>query len=79
MINLQRLGPERGYFPELAKSIFICNPEDWPGAKERLEAFGFKFVDGSRYVGGFLGSEAALSEWLEPQIAQWVQGVESLT
>jgi hypothetical protein len=78
MINLQRLGPEQGYFPEPAKSIFVCNPEDQPGAKERLEAFGFKFVDGSRYVGGFLGSEAALSEWLEPQIAQWVRGVESL-
>ena len=78
MIDLQRLGPERGYFPEPAKSIFVCNPEDRPGAEERLEAFGFKFVDGSRYVGGFLGTEAALSEWLEPQVAQWAQGVESL-
>jgi hypothetical protein len=78
MIDLQRLGPERGYFPEPAKSIFVCNPEDWPGAEERLEAFGFKFVDGSRYVRSFLGSKAALSEWLEPQIAQWVRGVESL-
>jgi hypothetical protein len=48
MIDLQRLGPERGYFPEPAKSIFVCNPEDRPGAEERLEAFGFKFVDGSR-------------------------------
>jgi hypothetical protein len=78
MIDLQRLGPERGYFPEPAKSIFICNPEDRPGAEERLETFGFKSVDGSRYVGGFLGTEAALSEWLEPQIAQWVWGAESL-
>jgi hypothetical protein len=47
MIDLQRLGPKRGYFPEPAKSIFVCNPEDRPGAKERLEAFSFKFVDGS--------------------------------
>jgi hypothetical protein len=78
MIDLQRLGPERGYFPEPAKSIFVCDREDWSGAEERLEAFGFKFVDGSRYAGGFLGSEMALSEWLEPQVAQWVRGVESL-
>jgi hypothetical protein len=51
-IGLQRLGLEPGYFPEPAKSIFVCNPEDRPGANERLKAFGFKFVDGSRYVGG---------------------------
>jgi hypothetical protein len=78
MIDLQHLGPERGYFPEPAKSIFVCNPEDRPGAEGRLEAFGFNFVNGSQYVGGFLRSEAALSEWLVPQVAQWVQGVESL-
>jgi hypothetical protein len=78
MIDLQRLGPERGYFLESAKSIFVCDPGDRPGAEERIEAFGFKFVDSSRYVSGFLGSMAALSEWLEPQIAQWVRGVEPL-
>jgi hypothetical protein len=78
MIDLQRLGPERGYFSEPAKIIFVCYPEDRPGAEERVQAFGFKFVDGSPYVGGFLGSEAALSEWLESQIAQWVRGVKPL-
>jgi hypothetical protein len=81
MIDIQHLGPERPqwvYFPEPAKSIFVCNPENWPGAEGRLEAFGFKFVDGSQYVGGFLGSEAALSKWLEAPVAQWVRGVESL-
>jgi hypothetical protein len=39
---------------------------------------GPRSVGGSRYVGGFLGTEAALSEWLEPQVAQWVWGVKSL-
>jgi hypothetical protein len=48
------------------------------GAKEQLEAFDFKFVNRSRYVGGFLGTDAALTKRLEPQIAQWVQGVEAL-
>jgi hypothetical protein len=78
MTLLQRLGPERGYFPEPAKSIFVCKPEDRPGAEELLEAFSSKFTSVSGYVGGFLGSDAALLEWLEPQIQQWVQGVESL-
>jgi hypothetical protein len=77
-LGLQRLGPEWGYYPEPAKSIFICSPEDWQGAEELLEAFSFKFIDGYRYVGGFLGSDAALSQWLAPQIQQWVSGVTSL-
>jgi hypothetical protein len=75
MVHLQHLEPERNYFPEPAKSIYVYHPEDWLGAKERLEAFGFKLVDGSRYVGGFLGSEATLSEWLKPHIAQWVRAL----
>jgi hypothetical protein len=32
----------------------------------------------SQCVGGFLGSQAALSQWLEPQIAQWVWGAQLL-
>jgi hypothetical protein len=61
-----------------AKSIFICAQANWPGAKEILEAFSFKFTDRYRYVGGFLGSDAALSQWLVPQIQQWVQGIALL-
>jgi hypothetical protein len=78
MTSLQRLGPERGYFPEPAKSIFICAPDDQPAAVQRLEAFSFRFCDGHRYVGGFLGSDDALGKWLGPKIQQWVQGIETL-
>jgi hypothetical protein len=78
MTPLQRLGPERGYFPEPAKSIYMYSPEDWLGAEELLQAFSFKFTGGYRYVGGFLDSDAALSQWLPPQIQQWVSGVASL-
>jgi hypothetical protein len=48
------------------------------GGRGATQSLRFKFVDGTRYLGGFLGTEAALSEWLGPQIAQWVGGVESL-
>jgi hypothetical protein len=78
MSHLPKLALEWGSFPKPAKSIFVCDPDDRPGAKAQLDAFGFKFVDGSRHVGGFLGTEAALLEWLEPQIVQWVRGVEAL-
>jgi hypothetical protein len=68
MTLLQRLGPERGYLPEPAKSIFICSRR---GATLSVS---FKFTDGYRYIGGFLGRDAAISQWLAPQIQQWVLG-----
>jgi hypothetical protein len=38
----------------------------------------FNFCGGHRYVGGFLGTNAALQQWLAPQLQEWVRGVESL-
>ncbi len=78
MLLLQRLGPERAYFPEPTKSIFVCSPDDREAAEARLVQFQFEFHDGYRYVGGFLGSDTAQSAWLAPQKENWVQGVVSL-
>jgi hypothetical protein len=78
MAELKRLGPERGYLPEPAKSILICAPADRPAAESRLEAFGFNYTEGYRYVGGFLGTAEALGQWLDPKIQKWVKGVQSL-
>ena len=33
-------------------------------------------MEGSRYLGGFIGSEEALDEWLDPKIKQWVESVK---
>ena len=40
MLHLQKLGPEQGHFPDLAKSIFVCDPEDRPGAEEFVNRSG---------------------------------------
>ena len=79
MRQLQTLGPARGYFPEPAKSIFLVNSNDSDRAKELLDEFNFKFLDGHRYIGGFVGSDQAKQEWIEPQIQQWVEGVRLLS
>jgi hypothetical protein len=77
---LEEYGPTRGYYPEPSKSIFVPSP---PEAKDdcqrRLAEFKFEFQDGSRYVGGFIGSDDAKREWLEPQIQKWVAGIETLS
>jgi hypothetical protein len=47
-------------------------------AREALERFNFQYSDGHRYVGGFIGSEAARAKWLAPKIQDWVYGVNQL-
>ena len=50
--------PDRGYFPELAKSLFIAeNPEEKEAAKREYERAGLylNYVDGSRYMRACLG------------------------
>jgi hypothetical protein len=48
-------------------------------AKQNLVAFSFKYRDGHCYIGGFLGTNAALGQWLKPLIHKSVQGIETLT
>ena len=57
MRQLQALGPARGYFPEPAKSIFLGRPETSARAREVLEKFNFKFLDGYSYIGCFIGTQ----------------------
>ena len=78
MSLLERLGPARGYYPEPAKSIIICPPADMAAAKAVLSRFDFRYQEGARYVGGFIGTEDSKEAWLAPQIATWVEGIHAL-
>jgi hypothetical protein len=78
MSLLERLGPARGYFPEPAKSILICPPADMAAAKAALSRFDFRYQEGARYVGGFIGTKDSKEAWLAPQIATWVEGIHAL-
>jgi hypothetical protein len=75
---LEKLGPLRGYYPEPAKSILICDCDAEDPRLEVLEEFDFQRRDGCRYVGGFIGTDEARQEWLAPKIQKWVHGVERL-
>ena len=58
-----RRGTDRGYLPELSKSLFIS---DTPGGKEAAkrgfakEGIDLNFVSGSRYLGAYLGPQEEL-------------------
>ena len=58
---LTKRGPDQGYFPEPAKSLFIS---DIPGQDEAAkrefpkEGMCLNFVSGSRYLGEYIGPQA---------------------
>jgi hypothetical protein len=77
---LKEGGPAHGYYSKPFKSIFVpSSPEAMDQCQWWLAEFNFDFRDGSRYVGGFIGTDEAKREWLEPKIQQWVAGIETLS
>ena len=75
---LQRMGPARGYFPEPEKSILICHPDDAGRVQQILGRFQFQCRDGSRYLGGYVGTPESREDWIKPQIEAWTRGVSEL-
>ena len=75
---LLEMGPKRGYFPKPAKSIFVGRPADSEKAKEVLAEFNFRHLDGTRYLGGFIGTKDTQDAWLQPKIQKWVEAVQIL-
>jgi len=46
--------------------------------KGELEAFHFQYEDGYCHVGSFIGTPEAKATWLQPQIQQWILGIQQL-
>ena len=64
-------GPDRGYFLETDKSLFILdNPGQEKAAKRSFAKKGLvlNFVSGSRYLGAYLGPQYKLEAWVKPQV-----------
>ena len=74
-------GPDRGYFPEPAKSLFISDTLGQEAAAKRefaAEILILNFVSGSRYLGAYLGPQAEFEAWVKPQVEAWAHGVAVL-
>ena len=75
-------GPDRGYFPEPAKSLFISDTPGYEEAAKRefaKEGIVLNFVSGSRYLGAYLGLQAELEVRVKPQVDAWAHGVRVLS
>ena len=74
-------GPDRGYLPEPAKSLFISDtPEQEEAANPEfaVEGLTLNFVSGSRYLEAYLGPQAELEAWVKPQVEAWAHMVRVL-
>ena len=75
-------GPDRGYFPDLDKSLLIL---DTPGQEEASkrefanEGLRLYFVSGSWYLGAYLGPQEELEAWVKPQMEEWANRVRVLS
>ena len=75
---LMRRGPDREYFPEPAKFLFISvNPGQEEAAKREVtvEGLTLNFVSGRRYLGAYLGLQVELEAWVKPQVEALSHGV----
>ena len=78
---LMKRGPDRGYFSEPAKSLFISDtPEKEEAEKQEfaVEGLTLNFVSGSRYLGTYLGPQTELETWVKPQVEAWAHEVRVL-
>ena len=60
---LMKRGPDRGYFPEPAKSLFILDTLGQEEAAKRyfaVEGLTLNFISGSGYLGAYLGPQKEL-------------------
>ena len=78
---LMERGPDRGYFPEPAKSLFILDTLEQEEAARRefaAEGLALNLVSGSRYLGAYLRPQEELAAYVKPQVEAWDHGVRVL-
>ena len=71
-------GPPRGYFLDPTKSILIVSPQNVLRAEALFWRYGLQVVMGSRYLGGFIGTETAQDRWMEEKVVGWRDLVATL-
>jgi hypothetical protein len=77
-LRLQEIGPAYGYFPEPTKSILIARAHNQHTAKSTFQDLQFKVTTGSRYLGGYIGSQADRELWVREKVTFWSSAVTDL-
>ncbi|KAL7463292.1 hypothetical protein ACHAXS_003674 [Conticribra weissflogii] len=78
---IQNLGPIYGYFIQPEKSIHICSKLQIPKSKPLFQAvnLNFQYVEGTRYLGSYIGEKDYFSTWIKPLIQNWISAIQDLS
>ena len=71
-------GPHRGYYMEVSKSLLLVPSDTTAEDLAALDGLAFKRVECARYLGGYLGTEQQVRDWVRPQAEAWAWGVRRL-
>ncbi len=77
-LRLQEIGPAFGYFPEPTKSILIVRAHNRHEARSCFKDLRFQVETGSRYLGGYIGSQADRELWVQEKVSFWTSAVTDL-
>lgn len=70
--NLVTLGPKLGYYPKASKSWLVIKPEVEDEVHQVFAGTDIKITtEGRQYLGGFIGSEAGQSEYIDGLVDSW--------
>ena len=76
--KLMVIGAPQGYFLETTKRILVMSTRNVLQVKAFLWGYGLQIVTGSRYLGGFVGTNAAQDFWLGKKVDGWQASVDTL-
>ncbi|KAL7462173.1 hypothetical protein ACHAXS_002561, partial [Conticribra weissflogii] len=78
---IQTLGPIYGYYIQPEKSFHICSSSQISKSKPLFDAANlhFQYVEGTRYLGSYIGEKDFFPTWIKPQIQTWVSAVQDLS
>jgi hypothetical protein len=76
--KLEEIGPNFGYFPEPSKSILVVRQHNLEAAQQAFPDFEFKVTTGNHCLGGFIGEDSALCDWIRKKTKLWEEAVANL-
>uniref|UniRef100_A0A8D8W759 Reverse transcriptase domain-containing protein n=3 Tax=Cacopsylla melanoneura TaxID=428564 RepID=A0A8D8W759_9HEMI len=76
--DLNTQGPQYGYYPEGNKSCLVVSQEDIEYAQHVFEGTGIKVVTGSRFLGGYVGTNEDKNTFVVSKVDEWKSAVVKL-
>ena len=78
--NLITYGPKFGYHPNAAKTWIVAKPEHYQKAADAFLETGVQVTaEGQRYLGGALGSQAFINQYVQRKVTAWVNKIDRLS